>query len=419
VRQPAHAEIEAVAREQRAAVLAAVARTTRDLAVAEDAVQEALLAALRQWPRDGIPEVPAAWLTVVAKRAALSALRARSRYLLDDGAIAELVAAGDAQPGGPGGEPASAIPDERLELLFACCHPALALDAQVALTLRTVAGLTTAEIARAFLLAEPTLAQRLVRAQRKVRDSGIPFALPDAERMPERLGGVLHVVYLVFTEGHAATSGAERMRVDLCDEAIRLARLVATLLPDEPEALGLAALCLAHDARRAARVDPAGRTVPLDEQDRALYDRARIAEAERLLDRAALQRAPGPYQLQAAIALQHALAPTAAATDWQAIAELYAALARMAPSPVVELNRAAAVGMADGPEAGLALLEPLGADGAPLADHHLLHAAWAELLRRAGRGFEAAAAYHRALELAPAEGTARADLTRRLAELDR
>ena len=402
----AAAAIEAAARSERAAVLATVARDIGDLELAEDAFQEALAAALAQWPRDGTPDRPGAWLTVVARRAALRELRRRPALLVDEAALDALEAAPETAP---------VLPDGRQELLFACCHPALELDAQVALTLRTVAGLTTGEIARAFLVPEPTLAQRLVRAQRKLRNSGIPFAVPEPERMPERLNAVLGVIYLVFTEGHAATSGAGRVRGDLCDEAARLARIVAALLPGQPEALGLAALVLAHDARRAARVDAEGVTVPLDEQDRSLYDGAKIAEAQGLLDRALVFRAPGPYQVQAAIACLHASAPTAADTDWREIAALYGALATLTPSPIVELNRAAAIGMAESAAAGLAHADALRARHPELESFNLLHATRAELLVRAGRLDEAAAAYDRALALAPTEGTARADLTRRRA----
>ena len=400
------AAIEAAARTERAAVLATVARDVGDLELAEDAFQEALAAALAQWPREGTPDRPGAWLTVVARRAALRELRRRPALFVDEAALEALEAAPEVAP---------MLPDGRLELLFACCHPALELDAQVALTLRTVAGLTTGEIARAFLVPEATLAQRLVRAQRKLRNSGIPFAVPEPERMPDRLAAVLGVIYLVFTEGHAATSGAGRVRADLCDEAVRLARIVAALLPDQPEALGLAALVLAHDARRAARVDIDGITVPLGEQDRSLYDAAKIAEAQGLLDRALVFRAPGPYQVQAAIACLHASAPTAADTDWREIAALYGALAALSPSPVVELNRAAAIGMAESPAAGLAHADALRARHPELEEFHLLHATRAELLVRAGRSEDADAAYDRALALAPAEGTARADLARRRA----
>ena len=289
---PHAGEVELVARRERAAIVATMARETRDIARAEDAVQEALLRALETWPRRGVPARPGAWLTVVARRAAWADARRRGT-LLDAEALdsIELELAAEPAP--------ERLPDPQLELLFACCHPALAVEAQVALTLRTVAGLRTPEIARAFLVSESTLAQRLARAQRKIRDSGVPFAVPAPERMPERLAGVLGVVYLIFTEGHASTSGPDRVRGDLCEEAVLLARLIATLLPSEPEALGLAALVLAHDARRAARVDDRGLTVPLDEQDRSRYDRKRLTEASGLLDRALALATPGPYQVQA------------------------------------------------------------------------------------------------------------------------
>jgi len=399
--------VEWAARAERAAVLATVARDVRDLEVAEDAVQEALLAALVEWPRTGVPERPGAWLTTVARRAAAKALRRRAR--LADGAALEALTAAEHEPG-------TGIPDPLLELLFACCHPALALDAQVALTLRTAGGLTTPEIARAFLVGEATLAQRLVRAQRKLRDSGIPFAVPPPGRMAERLDGVLGVIYLIFSEGYASSGAADRVRVDLCEEAVHLARLVAALLPGEPEALGLAALVLAHDARRPARLDAEGRTVPLEHQDRSRYDAARVREAAGLLDRALAAARPGPYQVQAAIACLHARAPRAQDTDWAQIAALYGTLARMTPSPVVELNRAAAVAMASGPDAGLALIDALRARG-DLDGHHVLHAARADLLERTGRPEEARAAYRRALDLTPAEGAARGDLRGRLEAL--
>lgn len=286
----------------------------------------------------------------------------------------------------------------------------------MALTLRTVAGLTTPEIARAFLVSESTLAQRLTRAQRKIRDSGVPFAVPPPERMAERLSGVLGVVYLIFTEGHAATSGPHRVRGDLCEEAVLLARLIAVLLPEEPEALGLAALVLAHDARRAARVDADGLTVPLDDQDRSRYDRGRLDEATGLLDRALALDRPGPYQVQAAIACLHSGAPTPLATDWLQIAALYDTLAVMVPSAIVALNRAAAIGMAHGPEAGLTAVEALGTPP-ELAGHHLLHVTRAELLRRLERFEEAADAYRRALGALPEQGAATVDLRRRMAEL--
>jgi RNA polymerase sigma-70 factor (ECF subfamily) len=290
------------------------------------------------------------------------------------------------------------ITDDRLRLIFTCCHPALAMDARVALTLRTLGGLTTPEIARAFLVPEPTLAQRLVRAKRKIRDAGIPYRVPPQDVLPERLDGVLHVLYLVFNEGYAASSGDSLIRRELCAEAIRLARTVVSLLPDQPEASGLLALMLLHDARREARVGDDGALVLLEDQDRSRWDRARIAEGERLIDAAMHVGRPGPYQLQAAIAALHDDAATPGDTDWVQIAELYRALLRLTPTPVVELNLAAAVAMADGPEIGLAMMDGLVADGS-LDDYPYLHAARADLLRRLGRWTEAATAYRRAIEL--------------------
>jgi RNA polymerase sigma-70 factor (ECF subfamily) len=375
-------------------------------------VQDAYAVALDRWPRDGVPSAPAAWILTTAKRGAIDRLR-REASLRDKQALLarELVEAVSDLPD----EDAEMIPDERLGLVFACCHPALATEAQVPLTLRLVGGLTVPEIARALLLPEATVAQRLVRAKKKVRLSGIPVAEPEPDMLPARLGAVLAVLYLVFNEGYAATAGDALLREDLAAEAIRLAGIVAALLPAEPEPAGLLALMLLHHARRAARVAPTGELILLDAQDRGRWDRTEITTAMPLVDRAlTLRRPAGPYALQAAIAALHATAQRAEATDWRQIAALYAELARATPSPVVELNRAVAVAMADGPAAGLALIDALDAGGA-LDGYHLLHAARADLLRREGRLEEAAGAYRRALGLT-ANAAERRFLQRRLAE---
>jgi RNA polymerase sigma-70 factor, ECF subfamily len=392
-------------------VVATLIGMTGDWELAEDSAQEAFALALARWPRDGIPRNPGAWLTTAARNRAVDRLRRAATGAVKLQEVAVL----SSLPPGPEDPDQSGVADDRLRLIFTCCHPALALEAQVALTLRTLAGLTTSEIARAFLVPEATMAQRLVRAKRKIRHAGIPYQVPPAHQLPERTGAVLGVVYLLFNEGYAATSGVDLVRRSLCDEALRLARTLVELMPDEPEAQGLLALLLLQDARRAARVDAAGALVPLDQQDRAAWDAGAIAEGLAVLERALRRGRPGPYQVQAAIAACHASASEAVATDWPQIAVLYGKLARLLPSPVVELNRAVAVAMADGPAAGLALVDALEATGA-LADYHLLPATRADLLRRLGRLEEAADAYRRALELVAAEPE-RDYLRRRLAEV--
>jgi RNA polymerase sigma-70 factor (ECF subfamily) len=396
-------------REEWARVVATLIRVTGDWELAEECAQDAFARAVEVWPRDGVPRNPGAWLTTTARNRAIDRLRRDATGTAKLQEVARLSSPGERH------DDDSGIVDDRLRLIFTCCHPALSTDAQVALTLRTLAGLTTAEIARAFLTPEAAMAQRLVRAKRKIRNAGIPYRVPPGHLLPERTTAVLAVLYLLFNEGYAATAGTDLVRADLCTEAIRLTRTLTELMPDEPEAQGLLALMLLHDARRATRVDEAGDLVLLERQDRARWDADAIAEGTAVLDAALRRQQPGPYQVQAAIAACHAIAPRAADTDWTEIAALYGQLARMNPSPVVELNRAVAVAMADGPQAGLVVVERLEASGA-LRGYYLLPATRADLLRRLGRNPEAASAYRDALAYDVTEAERRY-LESRLAEV--
>ena len=406
--------VDEIYRTESRRVLATLIRLLGDFDRAEEALHDAFAAAIERWPAEGVPDNPRAWLVSTGRFKAIDHLRRRSRFdkVLGELAIHAETFAPDLENASPDAE----FDDDRLRLIFTCCHPALPPDAQVALTLREVCGLTTEEIARAFLTRPSTLAQRIVRAKTKIRDARIPYRVPGPEELPERLDSVLHVVYLVFNEGYSASSGESAVRSDLSGEAIRLGRLLLELLP-EPETMGLLALMLLHESRRAARLTSGGELVLLDDQDRALWNRDLIAEGSALVERALRSRRFGPYTIQAAISAVHAEAATAAETDWPQIAGLYDVLLRASPSPIVELNRAVAIAMRDGPSRGLVLIDGILARG-ELKDYHLDHSARADLLRRLGRLREARAAYEKALALASQEAERRF-LARRVAELSK
>jgi RNA polymerase sigma-70 factor (ECF subfamily) len=403
---------DAIYRTESRRVLATLIRLLGDFDLAEEALHEAFVAAMEQWPRSGIPVRPRAWLVSTGRFKAIDALRRRARFDAALASIARQVDEAATDGSTPGAD--EDLDDDRLRLIFTCCHPAITPDARVALTLREVCGLTTEAIAHAFLTGPPTIAQRIVRAKAKIRDARIPYQVPSREDLPARLEAVLHVIYLVFNEGYSATSGDSLMRTELSTEAIRLGRLLVDLLP-EPEAVALLALMLLHDSRRAARASPAGELILLEQQDRSLWNKAQIAEGSALVERSLSSRAIGPYAIQAAIAAVHVESLDAARTDWVQIAALYDVLLRLEPSPIVELNRAAAIAMRDGPTAGLQLIDDILARG-DLTSYHLAHAARGELCRRLGRMPDARASYERALVLANQEPERRF-FARRLQEL--
>jgi RNA polymerase sigma-70 factor (ECF subfamily) len=409
--QDVREKVDAVYRSDSRRVLATLIRLLGDFNLAEEALHDAFTAAIEQWPRDGVPANPAAWLVSTGRFKAIDSMRRRARF---DAAVPELARRLDAEALDPTGGEDESIEDDRLRLVFTCCHPALPPDAQVALTLREVCGLKTEEIAHAFLTPAPTVAQRIVRAKAKIRDAHIPYEVPSRADLHDRLDSVLQVVYLVFNEGYSASSGGSLARPDLSAEAIRLARLIVELLP-EAEAVGLLALMLIQESRRAARTTPTGELILLEDQDRSLWNRDQIAEGTALIEQALASRWFGPYTLQAAIAAVHAEAASSAATDWNQIVGLYDVLGRAAPSPVIELNRAVAVAMRDGPAAGLALIDAILARG-DLEDYHLAHSARAELCRRLERTAEARTSYERAIELTQ-QGPERRFLERRLVSL--